>query len=708
MTFNAKNDYTATGTQSTTYNIGFDYLLTTHITVQVGPDLDNLVTKTLETDYELIGTTAIRFKFGYVPASGQKIRIKRSTPADAPIIDFQDGSVLTESDLDNATLQPLYVAAEVQDTGSIDKESLETYIDSALSNEDSTFAASATPQAWSITSTGASSYALTSPTPFHTNDAYFIVAVGGALQRPTTDFSVTESGGTYTLSFTSAPVDSAIIQVQNFGRTRDFNNATSIAAGAVQSDDLAAGIGVKPEGAAGGAATRSFAARFSDVINVKDYGAVGNNVTNDQAAVQDAINDGEGKIIYFPPGDYLIEDADLTIDVSKTMLRGEGEGSRIHLNARTIKFDADTANALVEGCVVKDLFIDRTGSAGPCIQTLGDSSNLVQRFTCDNVRFKSTGEAIEFQQTQMVSIINCDFTTCAAAALDASDLSGTYDYGLQTMSVVNSNFLNGGNAFKGDGSRSVSFTGCHFFNHTGPAIDLENACRQTTITGCRFHDDSTGGGASHYIVAGDTGYGGPAKVTGYGLIVTNCQFQDEEGGSAKTSMINLTRMEQVLLDSCTFEGTAMTSAVANAAEAAGSVTGRYRELATVGAIDIVSSSANGVVQDFQTDFPRAKVYRLQLDAIGSLNADAGGEQTYASGDADNAGNTIDVQIGDWVMVSGGGIGNELHNLRLTGHVTTDRDIKILYWNNTAASITTGAATLRVMVIPHDPFLYGID
>ncbi|NMA64830.1 MAG: hypothetical protein GX957_01135 [Clostridiaceae bacterium] len=48
------------------------------------------------------------------------------------------------------------------------------------------------------------------------------------------------------------------------------------------------------------------------ILNVKDYGAVGNGLVDDRAAIQAAINDaatglGDG-VVYFPAGTYLVKD----------------------------------------------------------------------------------------------------------------------------------------------------------------------------------------------------------------------------------------------------------------------------------------------------------------------------------------------------------------------------------------------------------------
>jgi len=55
--------------------------------------------------------------------------------------------------------------------------------------------------------------------------------------------------------------------------------------------------------ASANAVTRTASAKMSDIVSVKDFGAVGNGVANDTAAIQAALY--AGKTIYFPNGTYL-------------------------------------------------------------------------------------------------------------------------------------------------------------------------------------------------------------------------------------------------------------------------------------------------------------------------------------------------------------------------------------------------------------------
>lgn len=61
----------------------------------------------------------------------------------------------------------------------------------------------------------------------------------------------------------------------------------------------------------GGNTPRSLAAHFADIVNVKDYGAAGDGVTDDTEAVSAALASipDTGATLYFPPGTYLISAA---------------------------------------------------------------------------------------------------------------------------------------------------------------------------------------------------------------------------------------------------------------------------------------------------------------------------------------------------------------------------------------------------------------
>jgi len=59
------------------------------------------------------------------------------------------------------------------------------------------------------------------------------------------------------------------------------------------------------------AVPRTLQEKLQEVVSVKDFGAVGDGVTDDSAAIQ-AANDSGAETIYFPPGDYKASDLAMT------------------------------------------------------------------------------------------------------------------------------------------------------------------------------------------------------------------------------------------------------------------------------------------------------------------------------------------------------------------------------------------------------------
>ena len=88
---------THNGNNSTaTFAISFSFLENTEVDVRVGG-----VLKTLGTHYNISGSS-VTFTSGNIPPSGNgNIRFTRDTDISAKKVDFADGSVLTETDLDN-------------------------------------------------------------------------------------------------------------------------------------------------------------------------------------------------------------------------------------------------------------------------------------------------------------------------------------------------------------------------------------------------------------------------------------------------------------------------------------------------------------------------------------------------------------------------------------------------------------------------------
>lgn len=186
-----------------------------------------------------------------------RVRIGRTTEIDNLARTFTDGSVLKASDLNTQNNQFLFAIQEALDTGSsslpigpdnkydaggraiknvgspsnaYDVATLE-YVNNVI-----TYGTGATlPQAWYFTSGPLTNsppdrtYTLQSPTPATDVANMFLVEVRGVLQRPTTDYTVTETNGVYTLRLFGAAAgqqntgfaDGTPVTVRNFGASRN-------------------------------------------------------------------------------------------------------------------------------------------------------------------------------------------------------------------------------------------------------------------------------------------------------------------------------------------------------------------------------------------------------------------------------------------------------------------------------------------------------
>jgi hypothetical protein len=107
----------------------------------------------------------------------------------------------------------------------------------------------------------------------------------------------------------------------NVGDLVQFSTATPVAPNATSAANVS-----YTQGSAGSVAT-NVQTKLRETVSVKDFGAVGDGLADDTAAIQAALTAGAGKSVFVPAGVYLITS---TLQISEgTEFYGVGESSRI-------------------------------------------------------------------------------------------------------------------------------------------------------------------------------------------------------------------------------------------------------------------------------------------------------------------------------------------------------------------------------------------
>lgn len=282
--------------------------------------------------------------------------------------------------------------------------------------------------------------------------------------------------------------------------------------------------------AAGTATARALGSRFGEVLNVRDFGAAGDDAQDDTAAIQDALDEAgdQAKSVFFPPGIYRVT-GQLVVPLRE--------------------------NLVLFGCA--GAILHGVGFDGPILYVAGaDTSGLEVR----DLGFLGNGKA------GTVDGISC----VSAAGLRFSDLHVSQcRYGLR---VSNTHDCRGFHGLKFElndtdlrintaASSSLLFVGCTF-KDSNKAVEQLVGVVNVGFLGCVF-------AASRLTGSSTT----PVSFYGYesrGLSFVRCLFEQGKAAPSPVAVTNLKigggsaalRAAPVVVDGCVFAGSNVVTHVA--------------------------------------------------------------------------------------------------------------------------------------------------
>ena len=162
-----------------------------------------------------------------------------------------------------------------------------------------------------------------------------------------------------------------------------------------------------------GATARTVDAKLKDTVSVKDFGAVGDGVTDDTAAIQAAITAGANKEVYFPSGTYVA--TTLTV-ANPCRLFGSGIILKTTAAASTL-LTINSNDVDIDGLEFRGSSYNATPSLvynDKAIQINGATSvSPYKRFNLTNLKINGfSGYAIRAQYSEDVAVHNCAIKYC--------------------------------------------------------------------------------------------------------------------------------------------------------------------------------------------------------------------------------------------------------------------------------------------------------
>lgn len=361
--------------------------------------------------------------------------------------------------------------------------------------------------------------------------------------------SATSAGSSATAAASSATAASTSASNASTSETNAADSATAAAASAASAASYGEASAVDYTASGAGAVTRTVNQRLNDVVSVKDFGAVGDGVTDDTAAIQaaiDHITSIGGGVIKYPVGDYRTTGFALT---NKTVHEGVGPNSIIRpLTSASDFITLDTGPvtqagfrsiSILGGTIASPFTAINTGQCAlsftavadasttggwwyqimedvtvsgfdSCIELIAGDNNLLphQFGVWRNAQFiRNDAGGITAKFSNQINQIICHGCKFDARGSTTTGINIQFNTGTLTAFRANSFYRcaiqNSNQGIVSDGSENVRFEDC-WFENLKQAVTLSGSNKRF-IFGGRFANAANDSGSGYLLKATGSG-----------------------------------------------------------------------------------------------------------------------------------------------------------------------------------------------------------
>jgi hypothetical protein len=424
-------------------------------------------------------------------------------------------------------------------------------------------------------------------------------------------------------------------------------------------------------------------------FNVLDYGAVGDGVTNDAPAIQDAIDAAEvlGGVVYLPANTYLMS-AGVTVP-SNVSIQGDGVVSELKRDVAATPFDFITIENGATHIGLYDFYINGvakldngTVSNRYCGIRVwangGDRPNDIEivgvhvdKTTSGEIQAEGNRAAVLLEDCYDIRMSRCKFYDNRATAIlitveygqtaiNTERVQIEQCYGIGEVAPFDPDFPNGfGSFISGNSHQDVLVSGCYVDGFGFSNISMNGP--RSTVENCISVNSNYAGI--------NLGHATPGEQCDQSVVVGNSTKNNKFGGIVITASSDVVVSSNVSLE----DGTA---------GAWGSITVLYNSDYDVGETTNVTIANNQIVSSkYLGIYSRAG---SKIHIVGNMIADSTSSGVLVT--SQKVGEVTDVYLSDNVLIDNGGTGNA----------------------GVQVSIPTGGGYGSVLAIVKDNFFYSSD